>query len=285
VLNETLERWVISYLALVRLLTLTPRLIGFGELPDLPAAQRHQRLGRQEWSELRHLIGVLQPAHEACVAVQRLTFTTADAINLICWKMCTMRLEKFPCPRAFDRLLAVGREDIIQLFADDNCRTDLMEPDNRLYRHHSVKIRSSLEVEGLHDGAATFICVFQDKPDRWFFNDEGASKNWLSNDAVLGATLVTFGEAAMLRKAHSRAGQDDHIERARTALLTTAESLADEDAEVAVGQGELEREQKRCRTTPVDCESDVSRAVDAESRPEIFYARVRALRGHSRHSH
>jgi len=182
--NETLERWVISYLALVRLLTLTPRLIGFGELPDLTAAQRHQRLGRQEWSELRHLIGVFQPAHEACVAVQRLTFTTADAIKLIYWQMCTMRLEKLPCPQAFDRLLAVGREDIIHLLADDNGRPDLMEPANRLYRHHSVKVRSSHAVEGLHDGAATFICVIEDKLDRWFLNDDDASKNWLSNDAV-----------------------------------------------------------------------------------------------------
>jgi len=180
-----------------------------------------------------------------------------------------MRLEEFPCPRAFDRPLAVGREDIIKFLADDNGRTDLMELDNRLYRHHSVKVKSSRAVDGLHDGAATFICLIQDELDRRFFNDADASKNWLSNDAVLAATIVTPGGAAMLRKAASRAGQDDPIVRARTALLRTSERLLDEDAEVASRQEELERERKRCRTTLVDWESDASRAADAESTAEI----------------
>jgi len=144
-----------------------------------------------------------------------------------------------------------------------------MELDNQLYRHHSVKVTSSRAVDGLHDGAATFICLIQDELDRWFFNDADASKNWLSNDAVLAATIVTPGGAAMLRKAASRAGQDDPIGRARTALLRTAERLLDEDAEVASRQEELERERKRCRTTLVDWESDASRAADAESTAEI----------------
>jgi len=62
-------------------------------------------------------------------------------------------------------------------------------------------------------------------------------------------------------------------------LLTTAESLADENAEVAVRQEELEREQKRCRTTLVDCESDGSRAADAESRAEIFMQELERYEG------
>jgi len=233
VLTETPGRWGSSYLALVRIFTLMPRLFGFEELPDLTAAQRHQRLGRQEWSELRHLTGVLQPAYEACVAVQRSTFTVADALKLICLLRRTMHLEEFPCLRAFDRPLAVGREDISKFLADDNGKTDLMELENRLYRYHSVKVQSSRAVDGLHDGAATFICLIQDELDRWFFNHADASKNWLSNDAVLAATMKTHGGAAMLRMAASRAGEDDPIGRARAALLTTEERLSDGDAEVA----------------------------------------------------
>jgi len=203
------------------------------------------------------------------VAVQSSTFTVADALKLICRLRRTMHLEELPCPRTFNRPLAVWREDIIKLLAEDKGRTDLMDLDNRLYKHHSVKVKSSRAVDGLHDRAATFICLIQDHPGRRFFNHADASKNRLSNDAVLAATIVTPGGAAMLLKAASRAGQDDPIGRARAALLTTAERLSDGDAEEESRQQELERERKRCRMTQVDWESDASRAADAVSPAEI----------------
>jgi len=46
-----------------------PRLIGFEELPDLTPAQQRQWLGRDDWAQVRHIIGVLQPAYKACIAV------------------------------------------------------------------------------------------------------------------------------------------------------------------------------------------------------------------------
>jgi len=201
VLTETPGRWGSVYLVLERRFTLMPRLIGFAELPDLTAAQRHQRLGRQEWSELRHLIGVLQPTYEACGAVQSSTFTVADALKLICRLRRTMRPEEFPCPGAFDRPLAVGREDIIEFIADDIGKTNLMELDNRLYRHNSVKVKSSRAVDGLHDGAATLICLIQDELDRRFFNHADSSKNWWCKDQGL-MNLPSFGSLRYTQRWH-----------------------------------------------------------------------------------
>jgi len=68
-LTESPRRWGSTYLALVRLFTLMPRLIGFEELPDLTPAQQRQWLGRDDWAQVRHIIGVLQPAYKACIAV------------------------------------------------------------------------------------------------------------------------------------------------------------------------------------------------------------------------
>jgi len=55
-ITESPGRWGSTYLALVRLFTLMPRMIGFGDLRDLTVAQRRQRLGRDDWGQLRHLI-------------------------------------------------------------------------------------------------------------------------------------------------------------------------------------------------------------------------------------
>ena len=68
-LTESPGRWGSTFLAPVRLFTLMPRLIGFGELPDLTPAQQRQWQERDAWAQVRHLICVLQPAYEACIAV------------------------------------------------------------------------------------------------------------------------------------------------------------------------------------------------------------------------
>jgi len=53
-----------------------------------------------------------------------------------------MRLEQFPCPRAYDKPEAVGRGAIREFFARDGCKTDVMELDNRLYKHKDVPVKS-----------------------------------------------------------------------------------------------------------------------------------------------
>jgi len=260
-LTESPGRWGSIYLALVRLFTLMPRLIGFGELPDLTPAQQRQWQGRDDWAQVRHLIGVLQPAYEACIAVQSSSATVADVFELVCKLRRTMRLEQFPCPRAYDKPEAVGRGAILEFFARDGCKTDVMELDNRLYKHKDVPVKSSRGVDGLRDGAATFIAIIRDELDRRFFSAVNDTKNWLANDAVLAATLVTPGGAAMMRKTASRVGQDDPTSRATAAVMATAVHLMDERASVPSREGELEQERKKCRTTLADWDSENSRGA------------------------
>jgi len=163
-------------------------------------------------------------------------------------------------------LCAVGREDILKFLEEDARRSDVMELDNRLYMHQTVPVKSTRSFEGLCRGAASFIYVFQLELDSRFLNPDHTSKNWLANDAVLAATLVTPGGAAMMRKAAARVGQDDPIDGAHAAVVATAESLIDASASTRARQQELKRARKRCRTTIVDWESDESRGA-AESAP------------------
>ncbi|OSX77238.1 hypothetical protein BU14_0154s0014 [Porphyra umbilicalis] len=241
-ITESPGRWGSTYLALVRLFTLMPRMIGFGDLRDLTVAQRRQRLGREDWGQLRHLIGVLQPAYEACIALQSSSSTVADAFKLVGSLRRTMRLPAFPCPKTFDKPHAVGRDDILKFLEEDERRSDVMELDNRLYKHQTVPVKATRTVDGLRSGAATFISVVQRELDRRFFNPAHSSKNWLANDAVLAATLVTPGGSAMLRKAAARVGQDNPIDCAHAAVVATAESLIDASASAPARQQELEQE-------------------------------------------
>ena len=265
-ITESPGRWGSTYLALVRLLTLMPRMIGFGDLRDLSVAQRRHRLEREDWGQLRHLIGVLQPAYEACIALQSSSSTVADAFKHVCSLRRTMRLPEFLCPKAFDKPLAVGRDDILKFLEEDARRSDVMELDNRLYKHHTVPVKSTRTVVGLRSGAATFLSLVHHELDSRFFNSALTSKHWLANDAVLAATLVTPVGAAMMRKAAARFGQDDPIDRARAAVVATAESLIDAGVSAPARKQELEHERKRCRTTLVDWDSDESRGA-AESAP------------------
>jgi len=267
--TESPGRWGSTYLALVRLFTLMPRMIGFGDLRDLTVAQRRQRLGREDWGQLRHLIGVLQHAYEACIALQSSSSSVADAFKLVSSLRRTMRLPELPCPKAFDKPLAVGRDDILKFLEEDARRSDVMELDNRLYKHQTVPVKSTRTVDGLRSGAATFMSVVQHELDRRFFNPAHPSKNWLANDAVLAATLVTPGGAAMMRKAAARVGKDDPIDRAHAAVVATAESLIDASSSAPARQQELEHERKRCRTMLVDWDSDESRGAAESARAEL----------------
>jgi len=210
---------------------------------------------------VRHLICVLQPAYEACIAVQSSSSTVADVFELVCKLRRTMRLEQFPCPRAYDKPEAVGRGAILEFLARDGCKTDVMELDNRLYKHKDVPVKSSRGVDGLRDGAATFIAIIRDELERRFFSAVNDTKNWLANDAVLAATLVTPGGAAMMRKTAFRVGQDDPTSRATAAVMATAVHLMDERASVPSREGELEQERHNCRTTLVDWDSENSRGA------------------------
>jgi len=141
-ITESPGRWGSTYLALVRLFTLMPRMIGFEDLRDLTVAQRRHRLGRDDWRQLRHLICVLQPAYEACVAFQSSSSTVADAFKLVCSLRRTMRLSAFPCPKTFDKPHAVGRDDILKFLEEDARRSEVMELDNRLYKHQTVPVNA-----------------------------------------------------------------------------------------------------------------------------------------------
>ena len=231
-LAESPGRWGSTYLALVRLFTLLPRLIGFGELPDLTPAQQRQWLGRDDRAQVRHFIGELQPACEARIAIQSSSSTVADAFELVFKLRRTMRLEQFPCPWAYDKPDAVGRGAILEFLARDGCKTDMMELGNRLYKHKDVPVRSSRGVDGLRDGAATFIAIIRDELDRRFFSAVNHTKNWLANDAVLTSALGTPGGAALMRKTASRVGKDVPTSRVTAAVMATAVHLMDERASV-----------------------------------------------------
>jgi len=190
----------------------------------------------------------------------------------VCSLLRTMRRSAFPCPKTFDKRHAVGRDDILKFLEEDARRSEVMELDNRLYKHQTVPVKSTRSVDGLRSGAATFIDVVQHELDGRFFNRDHPSKNWPANDAALAATLVTPGGAAMMRKAAARIGPDDPIGRAHAAVVATAETLIDARASARARQQELEQERTRCRTTLVDWDSDESRGA-AESAPAELFKR------------
>jgi len=264
-LTESPTRWGSTYLALVRLFTLMPRLVEFWKLDDLTAAQRERRLWRSDWEAIRHLIGVLQPAFEACVAMQSTSLTVADALGLVCRLRRTMRLGVFPCPKPYEKPLAVGREAILLFLGLDKKRTNVMELDNRMYEHEIVPLEATRDADGLRDEAATIVKILHDEIDARFFSAESDIKNWLANDAVLAATLVTPGGAAMLRKAAARVGQENPIERARGAVLATAAHVEQVNPSAPSREGLLHEERQMCRTTLVGWDSDESDVADSDT--------------------
>jgi len=89
-LTESPTRWGSTYLSLARLFTLMPRLVGFGRLRNLTAAQERRCIERADWEPVRHLIGVLQPSYEASMALQHASATVAEAFELVCRLQRTM---------------------------------------------------------------------------------------------------------------------------------------------------------------------------------------------------
>jgi len=107
-------------------------------------------------------------------------------------------------------------------------------------------------LDSLRDRDVTFIAIIRDELDRRFFSAVNDTTNWLANDAVLAAPLVTPSGAAIMRKTVSRVGQDDPRSRAAAAVTATAVHVMDELAGVRSRQEELEQERKKSRTTLVD---------------------------------
>jgi len=91
-LTESPTRWGSTYMSLVRLFTLMPRLVGFKKLRNLTAAQERRCIDRADWEAVRHLIGVLQPSYEASAAMQSSSMTVAEAFRLVCRLQRTMRV-------------------------------------------------------------------------------------------------------------------------------------------------------------------------------------------------
>jgi len=254
--TETPGRWGSTYQSLVRFFTLMPRLIGFWDLDDLTAAQQERQLGRWDWEAVRHLIGVLQPAYEAGIAVQSSSATVADAFGLVCRLRRTIQLGVFPCPKAFDKPQAVGQEAIFDFLKADKGRTNVMELDGRLYKHENLSTTTARGSGGLREEAVAVVEILREELDRRFFHTSDDTKNWLSNDAVLAATLLTPGGAAMLSKAASRVGQDDPTGRARSAVMDTASHLALVEPTMPIQEQQLQMERNLCRTTLLGWDSD-----------------------------
>jgi len=242
-----------------------PWLVEFWKLDDLTAAQQELQLRRSDWEAVRHLIGVLQPALEACVAMQSTNSTVADALGLVCRLRRTMRLSVFPCAKPYGKLLAVGREVFLLFFGLGKKTTNAIELDNRMYENEVVPLEATHNADGLRDEAATIVKILQDKIDARCFSAESDIKNWLANDAVLAATLVTPGGAVMLRKASARVGQEDPIAFARGAVLATAAQVEQVNPSAPSGEGLLQEVRQMWHTTLVGLDSDGSDVADSDT--------------------
>jgi len=191
--------------------------------------------------------------------------TVADALGLVSRLRRTMRLGVFPCPKPYEKPLAVGRGAILLFLGLDKESTNAMELDNRMYKHKIVPLEATRDADGLRDEAAKIVRILQDEIDARFFSAESDIKNWPANDAVLAAALVTPGGATMLRKAAARVGQGSPIERARGAVLATAAHVAQVNPRATSREGLLQEERRMCRTTLVGWDSDESDVAETDS--------------------
>jgi len=247
--TETPGRWGSTYQSLVRFFTLMPRLIESWGLQDLMAAQQQRQLGRWDWEAVRYLICVFQPAYEAGIAAESSSATVADAFGLVCHLRRTLQLGVFPFPKAVDKPQAVGHEAIFDFLKADKGHKNELELDFRLYMHENLSTTTARGPSGLREEAVAVVEVLRKEVDRRFFHTLDDAKNWLNNDAVLAATLLTPGGAAMLSKAASRVGQDDPTGRAQPAVMETASHLATVELTVPIKEQQLQMERTLCRTT------------------------------------
>ena len=128
-----------------------------------------------------------------------------------------------------------------------------------------MPLEATRDADGLRDETATLVKILQDEIDARFFSAESDIKNWLANDAVLDATLVTLGGATMLRKAAARVGQENPIERARGAVLSTAAYVAQVNPSATLREGLRQEERQMCGTTLVGWDSDKSDDADTDT--------------------
>jgi len=268
-LTESPTRWGSTYMSLVRLFTLMPRLVGFKKLRNLTAAQERRCIDRADWEAVRHLIGVLQPSYEASAAMQSSSMTVAEAFRLVCRLQRTMRVLSYPCPINFTEPLAVGRDAILSFLDADNGGTNAMELDGRLFEHEQVYKTRTRNAATLCPEAAMFVSLIQYELDKRFFNTVDKTKNWLENEAVLAATLVTPGGGSMLKKVAARGGQGNPTSCARAAIETTCSFLQPDNPSVPTRDGELENERKKCRTTLVGWDSEDGRVDGIETPAEL----------------
>jgi len=246
-----------------------PRLVGFGRLRNLTAAQERRCIERADWEPVRHLIGVLQPSYEASMALQSASATVAEAFELVCRLQRTMQVPSYPCPIDHTEPLAVGRDAILAFLDADKGGTDVMELDGRLYEHEQVYVTRTRTATSMCSEAATVVSVLQDELDKRFFNEMDNTKNWLMNEAVLAATLVTPGGGSMLKKVATRRGQGDATDRARAAVRATTTHFLDDRPAARSRLGELESERKRCRTSLIGWDSEESRGAFDDTPGEL----------------
>jgi len=199
-LTDSPTGWGPTNLSLVRRFTLMPRMGSFGKLRNLTAAQERRGIERADWQPVRHLIGVLQPSYEASISVQSASATVAEASETVCRLQRTMQVPSYPCPIDYTEPLAVARDAILAFLHADKSRTDVMEPDGRLYEHEQVYVTRTRNAATMCSEAATLVFVLQDGLDKRFIKEIDDNNNWLINDAVLAATLVTPGGGSMHKK-------------------------------------------------------------------------------------
>jgi len=113
------------------------------------------------------------------------------------------------------------------------------------------------------------VSLLQDELDKRFFNKTETTKNWLMNDAVLSATLVTPGSGSMLKKFSTREGQDDAMDCAHAAGRSTSSHLLDDHPAPPLRRGKLEGERKKCRTSLIGWDSEESQGACDDTPHEL----------------
>jgi len=139
----------------------------------------------------------------------------------------------------------------------------------RLLEHEQVYTTRTRSAATLCPEAATFVSLLQDELDKRFFDTDDKTKNWLKNEAVLAATLVTPGDGSMLRKVAARGGHGNPTARARTATQKTCSFVKLDTPGVTTRDGELDNERKKCCTTLVGWDSRDSRTGGDESPADL----------------
>lgn len=270
-------RWGSTFVSLGRLFTLQPRLEQFETLPALSAKIRHLLPLPTEYEAIRHLIGVLQPAFEVTQGVQRSSQTLAEAFEYVCRLRRTMAGAAFSVPCEFDRPLAVGKEAILRFLSEDERGTDVLELDSRLYKFKDVSMDLARGRTRLCEEARVLVRVLRTEIDARFFNPQDNTKNWLANEAVLSAVILTPGGAAMLGKISQWMNGGDPAARARKVVWDLFSSLSEPADGDQRRRAALLHERNECRTTLVGWDDDSSADVDTHTRPAVAAKELEAF--------